>query len=226
MLLLCMGYIYIGCYCLYIIYMWWWCCRFTRNENDNTSTVAFFYSLFVLLQFGIFRYVRRMESFKSQALPSKHNSKKEFMLSIRVKKWLRLIHNSFRQEIKGFAGVFGVTSDKYLNYAIQNRQEWEKNGREEIVLAMIDRIQNPNQGGESEVRISNKYIWPIKVPKKMRNQPTVMNKFNSENIPCSASSYIHQSNVHVKFILLVSTWHVSYFLVRLCQLRSVRAPTG
>jgi hypothetical protein len=38
-------------------------------------------------------------------------------------------------------GVFGVSSDEYLNYAIQNRQEWESRG-EEIVFEMIDRIQN------------------------------------------------------------------------------------
>jgi len=27
-------------------------------------------------------------------------------------------------------GVFGVSSDEYLNYAIENRKEWELKGRE------------------------------------------------------------------------------------------------
>lgn len=36
-------------------------------------------------------------------------------------------------------GVFGVSSDEYLNYAVQNRQEWESRG-EEIVSEMIERV--------------------------------------------------------------------------------------
>jgi hypothetical protein len=34
-------------------------------------------------------------------------------------------------------GVFGVSCDEYLNYAIKNRQEWEARG-EEIVSEMIE----------------------------------------------------------------------------------------
>jgi 3'5'-cyclic nucleotide phosphodiesterase len=34
-------------------------------------------------------------------------------------------------------GVFGVSSDEYLNYAIQNRQEWESRGQE-IVHRMLE----------------------------------------------------------------------------------------
>jgi hypothetical protein len=29
-------------------------------------------------------------------------------------------------------GVFGVSSDEYLNYAIANRKEWESRGRERV----------------------------------------------------------------------------------------------
>lgn len=34
-------------------------------------------------------------------------------------------------------GVFGVASDEYLNYAVQNRAEWEERG-EEIVASMVE----------------------------------------------------------------------------------------
>ena len=34
-------------------------------------------------------------------------------------------------------GVFGVSSDEYLNYATKNRQEWEMKGRE-IVAEMVE----------------------------------------------------------------------------------------
>ena len=37
-------------------------------------------------------------------------------------------------------GVFGVSSDEYLNYATQNRNEWEEKG-EDIVAGMIAKIQ-------------------------------------------------------------------------------------
>jgi hypothetical protein len=36
-------------------------------------------------------------------------------------------------------GVFGVSSEEYLNYAVRNRQEWQSRG-EEIVSEMIERI--------------------------------------------------------------------------------------
>jgi 3'5'-cyclic nucleotide phosphodiesterase len=38
-------------------------------------------------------------------------------------------------------GVFGVSSDEYLNYALRNRQEWEENG-EAIVASLVERIHN------------------------------------------------------------------------------------
>ena len=37
-------------------------------------------------------------------------------------------------------GVFGVSSSEYLNYALQNREEWELRGRE-VVEEMVANIQ-------------------------------------------------------------------------------------
>ena len=42
-------------------------------------------------------------------------------------------------------GVFGVSSDEYLNYALANRREWESRG-DEIVGEMVERLQ----GGTTE----------------------------------------------------------------------------
>ena len=36
-------------------------------------------------------------------------------------------------------GVFGVSSDEYLNYAIKNRAEWETRGQE-IVQEMVEKV--------------------------------------------------------------------------------------
>jgi 3'5'-cyclic nucleotide phosphodiesterase len=38
-------------------------------------------------------------------------------------------------------GVFGVSSDEYLNYALRNRQEWEENG-ESIVASMAEAVDS------------------------------------------------------------------------------------
>jgi hypothetical protein len=38
-------------------------------------------------------------------------------------------------------GVFGVSSDEYLNYALKNREEWETRGRE-IVAEMVEMASN------------------------------------------------------------------------------------
>jgi hypothetical protein len=37
-------------------------------------------------------------------------------------------------------GVFGVSSDEYLNYAMKNRQEWEARGRE-VVEEMVEQLR-------------------------------------------------------------------------------------
>jgi hypothetical protein len=39
-------------------------------------------------------------------------------------------------------GVFGVTSDECLNYALENRKEWEMKG-DQIVKEMVERIKDP-----------------------------------------------------------------------------------
>jgi class 3 adenylate cyclase len=38
-------------------------------------------------------------------------------------------------------GVFGVSSDEYLNYAMKNREEWEARGHE-VVMEMIEAVEN------------------------------------------------------------------------------------
>jgi 3'5'-cyclic nucleotide phosphodiesterase len=45
-------------------------------------------------------------------------------------------------------GVFGVSSDEYLQYAITNRKEWEQRGQE-VVAEMMQRIKSPTSCGES-----------------------------------------------------------------------------
>ena len=37
--------------------------------------------------------------------------------------------------------MFGVSSDEYLNYALQNRNEWKDRGHE-IVLEMVERVKS------------------------------------------------------------------------------------
>jgi hypothetical protein len=37
-------------------------------------------------------------------------------------------------------GVFGVSSDEYLNYAIKNRNEWAARS-EEVVAELVERVQ-------------------------------------------------------------------------------------
>jgi hypothetical protein len=55
-------------------------------------------------------------------------------------------------------GVFGVASEEYLNYAEQNRREWERRGQE-IVAEMIHSL-NPNCG-TSTVQTG----WAIQIPR-------------------------------------------------------------
>ena len=39
-------------------------------------------------------------------------------------------------------GVFGVSSDEYLNYAVINRRKWEEEGAE-ITAEMVARLKEP-----------------------------------------------------------------------------------
>ncbi|KAL7557469.1 hypothetical protein ACA910_019319 [Epithemia clementina (nom. ined.)] len=43
-------------------------------------------------------------------------------------------------------GVFGVSSDEYLNYATKNRKEWEERGQE-IVASMLDKVKQSDNDG-------------------------------------------------------------------------------
>jgi hypothetical protein len=45
-------------------------------------------------------------------------------------------------------GVFGVSSDEYLTYAMENRQEWERKG-EQIVQAMVEQYGRKEDSDES-----------------------------------------------------------------------------
>ncbi len=46
-------------------------------------------------------------------------------------------------------GVFGVSSDEYLNYAIMNRNEWEKKGRD-VVAGYLKKYGVPSNHGSSQ----------------------------------------------------------------------------
>ena len=48
--------------------------------------------------------------------------------------------NSFF-EMKKQCGVFGVSSDEYLNYAEKNRKEWEARGQE-VVAGMVEKYRD------------------------------------------------------------------------------------
>jgi hypothetical protein len=57
-------------------------------------------------------------------------------------------------------GVFGVSSDEYLNYALENRREWASKG-EEVVKTMIAKYNRPEEEEEEEAA-------PPKKPEDMR----------------------------------------------------------
>jgi hypothetical protein len=46
-------------------------------------------------------------------------------------------------------GVFGVSSDEYLSYALENRHEWELVVGEEIVQSMVEKCNS--QTNEEQV---------------------------------------------------------------------------
>ena len=46
-------------------------------------------------------------------------------------------------------GVFGVSSDEYLNYALENRREWLSKG-EDAVKRMIEKYSKPEDDKEEE----------------------------------------------------------------------------
>jgi hypothetical protein len=65
-------------------------------------------------------------------------------------------------------GVFGVSSDEYLNYALSNRKEWESKGREivaemkerckaEIIADMMKQQQGVPEAGLLSYEISDQF---------------------------------------------------------------------
>ena len=48
-------------------------------------------------------------------------------------------------------GVFGVSSDEYLNYALENRREWAKKG-EQVVARMIAKYAAVADGDNDEAK--------------------------------------------------------------------------
>ena len=52
-------------------------------------------------------------------------------------------------------GVFGVSSDEYLTYALENRKEWEVKGR----IAVREMIENVEQGGEDNKHHSSMFSF-------------------------------------------------------------------
>ena len=50
-------------------------------------------------------------------------------------------------------GVFGVSSDECLNYAMENREEWERKGRS-IVEAMVEQFNQEAFQDEEEAEAS------------------------------------------------------------------------
>ena len=51
-------------------------------------------------------------------------------------------------------GVFGVSYHEYLNYALENKKEWEQKGKE-IVVSMIQKCQEKYPGDRKELTIEN-----------------------------------------------------------------------
>jgi hypothetical protein len=58
-------------------------------------------------------------------------------------------------------GVFGVSSDEYLNYAVRNRQEWEQKGRE-VVDEMIEMVNKKMGRGPEQAP-------PTKIERPLQN---------------------------------------------------------
>ena len=44
-------------------------------------------------------------------------------------------------------GVFGVSSDEYLNYAMENRREWELKGKDIVAMYANKYCKEDNGGG-------------------------------------------------------------------------------
>jgi 3'5'-cyclic nucleotide phosphodiesterase len=54
-------------------------------------------------------------------------------------------------------GVFGVSSDEFLNYAMKNREEWESRGQE-IVAEMVDAVTKKEEEKAEEKELATKTV--------------------------------------------------------------------
>ena len=50
-------------------------------------------------------------------------------------------------------GVFGVSSDEYLSYAQQNRNEWERKGQE-ILASLVEKYDRKYEAEFGPVQVS------------------------------------------------------------------------
>jgi hypothetical protein len=48
-------------------------------------------------------------------------------------------------------GIFGVSSDEYLNYALENRREWANNGEAVVDVLLIEKYQQPTADEPSQL---------------------------------------------------------------------------
>ena len=74
-------------------------------------------------------------------------------------------------------GVFGVSSDEYLNYALANRREWESRG-EEIVSEMVERLQE----GTSQSRSGPEIAESTEAPSSKSNTDVQTQDITLEDI--------------------------------------------
>jgi len=58
-------------------------------------------------------------------------------------------------------GVFGVSSDEYLNYAMRNREEWEAKGRE-VVSEMVEKAETREASNKNAIRrVRDHYLFEL-----------------------------------------------------------------
>jgi class 3 adenylate cyclase len=69
-------------------------------------------------------------------------------------------------------GVFGVSSDEYLNYAMLNRQEWELRGQE-VVESMMEHVRETYAGSAPIEKVQQeKAVQAISAPPTMVQEPS------------------------------------------------------
>ncbi|KAL7569398.1 hypothetical protein ACA910_010482 [Epithemia clementina (nom. ined.)] len=85
-------------------------------------------------------------------------------------------------------GVFGVSSDEYLSYAMKNREEWENRGQE-MVAAMISKYEVPKQLVSEEPQSSDGHTKPQQQQQQQQNlELTEKEQKKSEIQPTTSST--------------------------------------